>query len=103
MDAAPEPAVMQPHPRAGRHESAAGAMEAHDLRTRQAGRLTFLKFHLVVPGSMTVAESHRHLRSHRGDAARRDGAHLVVTIHVEPEAKAKRMACRCCDRACLTT
>ncbi len=28
---------------------AAGALEAHDLRMRHAGRLTFLEFHLVVP------------------------------------------------------
>ena len=39
-------------------ESAAGAIEAHDLRTRHAGKVTFLEFHLVVPGTMTVAESH---------------------------------------------
>ena len=37
---------------------AAGALEAHDLRMRRAGRKSFLDFHLVVPGSMTVAEAH---------------------------------------------
>ena len=35
---------------------ASGAIEAHDLRMRRAGPTTFLEFHLVVPGSMTVAE-----------------------------------------------
>ena len=39
-------------------ENAAGAIEAHDIRTRHAGRLTFIEFHLVVPGTMPVSESH---------------------------------------------
>jgi cation diffusion facilitator family transporter len=34
--------------------NAEGAIEAHDIRTRQAGALTFIDFHLVVPGAMTV-------------------------------------------------
>ncbi len=35
---------------------AAGAIEAHDLRTRTAGRTIFVEFHLVVPANMSVAE-----------------------------------------------
>jgi cation diffusion facilitator family transporter len=68
--------------------SGQGALEAHDIRTRQAGRVTFIDFHLVVPGSMTVSEAHticddieKALR-----AAVRDA---TITIHVEPEEKAK--------------
>ena len=57
MDAAPPAEVIQ-RIRALVAEHADGAIEAHDLRTRHAGRLTFLEFHLVVPGTMTVAESH---------------------------------------------
>src|SRR5258705_3141574 len=34
------------------------AIETHDLRTRHAGRTTFIEFHLVVPGSMSVVQSH---------------------------------------------
>jgi cation diffusion facilitator family transporter len=34
------------------------AIETHDLRTRHAGRTTFIEFHLVVPGSMSVERSH---------------------------------------------
>ena len=64
MDAAPEPAMVS-RIRELVANSAAGAIEAHDLRTRYAGRLTFLEFHLVVPGDMTVAESHRDLRPDR--------------------------------------
>ena len=65
------------------------AIEAHDLRMRYAGKLTFLEFHLVVPGSMTVAESHE-ICDRVEDTLRTDMPHLVITIHVEPEAKAKQ-------------
>ncbi|MCV5360235.1 hypothetical protein OFM87_31255, partial [Escherichia coli] len=37
---------------------AEGAIEAHDLRSRHAGRVTFIEFHLVVPGEMRVVEAH---------------------------------------------
>ncbi|WP_426533085.1 cation transporter dimerization domain-containing protein [Bradyrhizobium sp. McL0615] len=40
-------------------DHAAGALEAHDVRTRHAGRVTFIEFHLVVPGQMTVSEAHQ--------------------------------------------
>ncbi|RYE51094.1 MAG: cation transporter, partial [Rhizobiaceae bacterium] len=39
-------------------QNADGAIEAHDIRTRQAGKLTFIDFHLVVPGAMTVEAAH---------------------------------------------
>ena len=42
--------------------NADGAIEAHDLRTRHAGRMTFVDFHLVVKGSMSVTAGARHLR-----------------------------------------
>ena len=67
---------------------AQGAQEAHDLRTRHAGKATFIDFHLVVPGQTTVNEAHdicdrieKALKTKIEDA--------VVTIHVEPENKAK--------------
>jgi cation diffusion facilitator family transporter len=67
---------------------AAGALQAHDIRTRLAGRLTFLQFHLVVPGSMTVAEAHAICdRIEAGIAA--ELPEVVTTILVEPEGKAK--------------
>jgi divalent metal cation (Fe/Co/Zn/Cd) transporter len=69
-------------------KEAQGALEAHDLRTRHAGRTTFIEFHLVVPGAMTVAES--HAICDRVEAAlKEDLPHAVITIHVEPEEKAK--------------
>lgn len=35
-----------------------GAIEAHDVRTRMAGSVTFVEFHLVVPRRMTVEDAH---------------------------------------------
>ena len=65
-----------------------GALEAHDLLTRTAGRLTFIEFHLVVPGEMTVAEAHTICdRLERVLEAEVEGAR--VTIHVEPQDQAK--------------
>jgi cation diffusion facilitator family transporter len=65
-----------------------GALEAHDLRTRHAGRATFVDFHLVVPGRMSVTQAHdicdrieRALKDEIGQA--------TITIHVEPDEKAK--------------
>ncbi len=88
MDAAPASDVVR-RVRELVAESAAGAIEAHDLRMRHAGRLTFLEFHLVVPGSMTVAESHA-ICDHIEDTLGGEMPHLVITIHVEPEEKAKQ-------------
>ncbi len=88
MDAAPHPVVVR-RIRELVAGSAAGAIEAHDLRMRHAGKLTFLEFHLVVPGSMTVAESHA-ICDHIEEVLRAEMPHLVITIHVEPEEKAKQ-------------
>ncbi|MBU1303933.1 MAG: cation diffusion facilitator family transporter [Alphaproteobacteria bacterium] len=68
--------------------NAEGAIEAHDIRTRQAGRMTFIDFHLVVPGSMTVDAAHTICDAI--EAKLREAVREVqVTIHVEPENKAK--------------
>ncbi len=67
---------------------AEGAIEAHDLRTRHSGRFTFVEFHLVVPGDMTVTQAHEICdRVEAALKAELDSA--VITIHVEPEGKAK--------------
>lgn len=68
--------------------NADGAIEAHDIRTRQAGKMTFVEFHLVVAGGMSVA--HAHAICDRLEAKLREAVEDVqVTIHVEPEEKAK--------------
>jgi len=71
-------------------ESAGGetALEAHDLRTRHAGPVTFIEFHLVVPGETTVEAA--HALCDRIEAALMGALpDARVTIHVEPEHKAK--------------
>lgn len=69
-------------------DKATGAIEAHDLRTRHAGSVTFIDFHLVVDGQTTVEDAHaicdrieQSLRAKLSDAQ--------ITIHVEPDHKAK--------------
>jgi len=88
MDAAPPIEVVQ-RIRALVGESAEGALEAHDLRMRYAGRLTFLEFHLVVPGTMTVADSHA-ICDRIEATLKAEMKNLEITIHVEPEAAAKQ-------------
>ncbi|AZI42139.1 cation transporter [Deinococcus psychrotolerans] len=65
-----------------------GALEAHDLRTRHAGALTFVEFHLVVPGEMTVEAAHA-ICDRLEDALQLAVEGVSVTIHVEPQEKAK--------------
>jgi cation diffusion facilitator family transporter len=70
-------------------EHATGAIEAHDLRIRHAGRMTFVDFHLIVAGDMRVADAHDICD--RIEAALREAlaSGAIITIHVEPENKAK--------------
>lgn len=68
--------------------NAEGAIEAHDIRTRQAGKMTFIDFHLVVPGAMSVDTA--HAICDRIEARLREVVKdALITIHVEPEEKAK--------------
>ena len=69
--------------------NAQGAIEAHDVKTRAAGRVTFIEFHLVVPGSMTVAASH-HICDRIEQALQASVPGAQVLIHVEPEEEAKQ-------------
>lgn len=87
MDAAPAEQIVQ-RIRALVGQHAEGAIEVHDLRTRHAGRLTFLEFHLVVPAKMTVSDAHQ-ICDRIEEALKSEMEGLMITIHVEPEAKAK--------------
>jgi cation diffusion facilitator family transporter len=69
-------------------QAAQGAIEAHDLQTRHAGPATFIQFHLVVPGSMTVAQAHE-ICDRIENALRDTVPGASIAIHVEPEDKAK--------------
>lgn len=65
-----------------------GALEVHDLKTRIAGRATFIEFHLIVDGDMTVRESHV-ICDRIEDALKAEIPSVRVTIHVEPDDEAK--------------
>ncbi|MDB5566325.1 MAG: cation efflux protein [Tardiphaga sp.] len=65
-----------------------GAIEAHDLRTRRAGSMTFIDFHLVVAGTTTVSAAHKICDNLEG-AIRKEIGEALITIHVEPDDKAK--------------
>ncbi|MBK4217174.1 cation transporter [Paracoccus caeni] len=69
-------------------DRATGAIEAHDLRTRHAGRATFIDFHLVVEGETTVARAHE-ICDRIEAALKAKLPEAEITIHVEPEHKAK--------------
>lgn len=68
--------------------NADGAIEAHDIRTRQAGKATFIDFHLVVPGTMSVEAAHAICDGIEAKI-RESVEDSQITIHVEPENKAK--------------
>jgi cation diffusion facilitator family transporter len=67
---------------------ATGAIEAHDLKTRHAGRATFIEFDLVVPGTMTVEEAHQ-ICDRIEAALGRTASDARINIHIEPESKAQ--------------
>ncbi len=87
MDAATTPETLQ-QIKSVIAGNAEGAIEAHDVRTRQAGKLTFIDFHLVVPGSMSVETAH-DICDRIESKLRETVSNVQVTIHVEPERKAK--------------
>lgn len=67
---------------------AEGAIEAHDLRTRRAGSMTFIDFHLVVSGNSTVSAAH-DICDRLERAIKQEIGEALITIHVEPDNKAK--------------
>jgi len=83
MDAALPPAEVK------RAETLIGAelpagSSFHALRTRKAGARRFLEFHLLVPGTMSVLDSHS-LCDRIETALTAHLAKAHVTIHVEPQ------------------
>ena len=67
---------------------AAGAIEAHDLKTRLAGQVTFIEFHLVVPSAMSVGDAHA-ICDRIEDALKVEIENARIVIHIEPEEEAK--------------
>jgi len=68
--------------------SSKGALEVHDLKTRIAGRATFIEFHLVVDADMSVGASHV-ICDRIEEALRAEIPSVRVIIHVEPDDEAK--------------
>jgi len=65
-----------------------GAIEVHDLKTRIAGRATFIEFHLIVDGDMSVRESHV-ICDRIEEALKAEIPSVRIIIHVEPDDEAK--------------
>lgn len=65
-----------------------GALEVHDLKTRIAGRATFIEFHMVVDSTMTVGDSHV-ICDRIEEALKAEIPSVRVIIHVEPDDEAK--------------
>lgn len=65
-----------------------GAIEFHDLKTREAGAVRFAEFHLVVPASMSVSAAH-DICDRIEHALKENVSGISVLIHIEPENKAK--------------
>ncbi|WP_237153959.1 cation diffusion facilitator family transporter [Oryzibacter oryziterrae] len=63
---------------------AEGALEIHELKTRHAGKMTFVEFHLVVPGTISVTEAHA-ICDRLEQALKEELADVVTTIHIEPD------------------
>jgi len=55
----------------------------HGLRTRRSGPETFIEFHLVVPGTVSVNQSH-DLADHLESDLRLEFPRANITIHIEP-------------------
>ncbi|WP_108483970.1 cation diffusion facilitator family transporter [Oceaniglobus ichthyenteri] len=87
MDAAPN-AEMRQKVETVIAENGKGALQAHDLRMRETAHMTFIDFHLIVPGTMTVSESHT-ICDRIETALAADFSGAVISIHVEPEIKQK--------------
>ncbi|NJO16674.1 MAG: cation transporter [Thioploca sp.] len=64
------------------------ALQAHAIKTRRAGQLTFIEFHLVVPDNMTVKEAH-NICDRLEEALCQQIPEAKVMIHVEPENKSE--------------
>jgi divalent metal cation (Fe/Co/Zn/Cd) transporter len=65
-------------------QHADGVLNVHHLRSRRAGRVTFIDFDMVVPASMTVGEAHG-ICDRLEDAIEAALPGAQCEIHVEPE------------------
>lgn len=64
----------------------------HDLKTRRSGPEIFIEFHLVMPGGITVLQSH-DFADHLEDDLRLEYPRATITIHIEPCSEGKCTRC----------
>jgi len=64
----------------------------HDLKTRRSGPEIFIEFHLVVPGDLSVNQSH-DLTDHLESDLTTEYPRAIITIHVEPCTEGKCTRC----------
>lgn len=67
-------------------EQMKGALEVHQLKTRRAGTMVFVEFHLVVPAEMTVKVAHDICDNIETALCRRLSKAEIV-IHIEPDSE----------------
>ena len=75
-------------PDLGRVRLGQAAQVRTDAGETRPGKVTFIDFHLVVPGAMSVADAH-DICDRIELALKETVEGALVTIHVEPEMKAK--------------
>jgi cation diffusion facilitator family transporter len=88
MDEAPPPEEVKHIHNVVRAHLGEAAIEVHDLKMRRSAERTFIEFHLVVPGSMTVRASHA-LCDRLENALSEAVPGSLTQIHVEPEREAQ--------------
>lgn len=71
----------------------------HELKTRRSGPEIFIEFHMVMPGNLTVTESH-DLADHLESYLLLEYPRSTVTIHIEPCSEGR---CNRCGSFCNFT
>jgi cation diffusion facilitator family transporter len=66
-----------------------GALQVHQLKTRRAGSITFIEFHLVVPAEMTVKVAHDICNRLEG-VLQQTLPRTEIVIHIEPESEVEQ-------------
>lgn len=67
-------------------ENSTGILGVHDLKTRRAGAVAFIDFHVVVPSDLSVGAAH-DICDRLEDAIKGVIPGAVLAIHVEPESE----------------
>lgn len=69
-------------------KNAPEALNFHMMRFRQVGAVTFIDFHLVVPGKMDVYTAHK-ICDRIEIALKKAIGYISINIHIEPESEIK--------------